>query len=587
MNVGPGRVHRRNILYWLALGSLVVICCVLALLQYRWIGEISRAEEERLKDGLQAALQRLSQDFNVTIESACAALQPSDREVHEMGREQAFAARFERWRNLTRHTELFRTIGVAVPDGDNLELRILDRGSGTFVAAEWPAGWAQMRRQLLARLQRTGPPPLPDYSTLFEVPRFGGSPRPGERRGEQDWLIVDLNVDYVRTTLLPRLLAMHLGPTVTSDYDVEVFTGVDPSNVIYSSHSDGRRIEGNADASVSLFGIRHGEILRRNFRGDRRGGRPGEPPPGFGSPAGPDMGKWKLAVQSRAGSLAALVERTRWRNLALSGVILVLLLVTVGLLLHFSRRAQQLADLQMNFVAGVSHELRTPLTVIRTAAFNLRGKLGSNPAQVEKYGALIQDEAEKLTNLVEQVLRFSGARAGHVISDKTPVQLESVIDRLLASRRAIFDAAGVIVETQIDPELPLVLGDEIALRHAVQNLLDNAMKYGMQQSKWIGFSASRAMENGTDSVEVRVSDRGAGIPAEEQAQIFDPFFRGRRAIEDQIHGTGLGLSLVKKIAEAHGGSVRVNSSPAKGTEFILRLPAAPPELQNEFAPSFS
>jgi signal transduction histidine kinase len=225
--------------------------------------------------------------------------------------------------------------------------------------------------------------------------------------------------------------------------------------------------------------------------------------------------------------------------------------------------------------------------VIRTAAFNLRGKLGSNPAQVEKYGALIQDEAEKLTNLVEQVLRFSGARAGHVISDKTPVQLESVIDRLLASRRAIFDAAGVIVETQIDPELPLVLGDEIALRHAVQNLLDNAMKYGMQQSKWIGFSASRAMENGTDSVEVRVSDRGAGIPAEEQAQIFDPFFRGRRAIEDQIHGTGLGLSLVKKIAEAHGGSVRVNSSPAKGTEFILRLPAAPPELQNEFAPSFS
>jgi signal transduction histidine kinase len=76
-------------------------------------------------------------------------------------------------------------------------------------------------------------------------------------------------------------------------------------------------------------------------------------------------------------------------------------------------------------------------------------------------------------------------------------------------------------------------------------------------------------------VEIRVSDRGPGIPANEQEQIFDPFFRGARAIEDQIHGTGLGLSLVKKIVEAHGGSVRVKSEPMKGAEFIVLLPAAP------------
>src|SRR5262245_55506599 len=111
MNVGS--VDRRNILYWLALGSLAVICCVLAILQYRWIGEISRAEEERLKGGLQIALQRLSQDFNSTIESACATLQPSNREVEEKGRDEAFADRFERWRNSTRHPELFRAVGVA------------------------------------------------------------------------------------------------------------------------------------------------------------------------------------------------------------------------------------------------------------------------------------------------------------------------------------------------------------------------------------------------------------------------------------------------------------------------------------------
>jgi signal transduction histidine kinase len=76
-------------------------------------------------------------------------------------------------------------------------------------------------------------------------------------------------------------------------------------------------------------------------------------------------------------------------------------------------------------------------------------------------------------------------------------------------------------------------------------------------------------------VEIRVADRGPGIPEEEQRRIFDPFFRGSRAIQNQVHGTGLGLSLVKKIVEAHGGSIHVKSAPMRGTEFILRIPAAP------------
>ena len=80
-----------------------------------------------------------------------------------------------------------------------------------------------------------------------------------------------------------------------------------------------------------------------------------------------------------------------------------------------------------------------------------------------------------------------------------------------------------------------------------------------------------------------MADRGPGIPLDEQPHIFDPFFRGRRAVQDQVHGTGLGLNLVKKIVEAHGGSIEVRSEPTKGTDFILRLPAAPPEYQNGFA----
>jgi signal transduction histidine kinase len=135
----------------------------------------------------------------------------------------------------------------------------------------------------------------------------------------------------------------------------------------------------------------------------------------------------------------------------------------------------------------------------------------------------------------------------------------------------------------VDPDLPLILADELALRHALQNLLDNAVKYGLEGSDWIGISARAVTEGEQESVEIRVADRGPGIPGNEQAHLFDAFFRGKQAVQDQVHGTGLGLNLVKSIIEAHGGTIRVQSQPAAGAEFIVRIPAAPEELQDVFS----
>jgi len=121
----------------------------------------------------------------------------------------------------------------------------------------------------------------------------------------------------------------------------------------------------------------------------------------------------------------------------------------------------------MEFVAGVSHELRTPLTVIPTAAFNLRGKLSANPNQVERYGALIQKESDKLTAILEQVLRFAGVRTGRVIRGREPVSVESLIDDSLQSSKGILEETLCRVEKRIEPGLPLILGDSMALRHAL------------------------------------------------------------------------------------------------------------------------
>jgi len=123
-----------------------------------------------------------------------------------------------------------------------------------------------------------------------------------------------------------------------------------------------------------------------------------------------------------------------------------------------------------------------------------------------------------------------------------------------------------------------------ALKHALLNLVANASKYAAE-GRWIGVTAAASTAQKNMMIEIRVADHGPGIPRAELAHIFDPFFRGKMAVDDQIHGTGLGLSLVDRIVKAHGGTVEVLSELGKGTEFVMRIPAAPAEQIDEFANS--
>jgi len=582
----------RALVSWASVGLLGVLCLVLAALQYVWLGEISRAERVRLQEVLQSSAHRLAQDFNGEISAAVAAMRPSPERIEEAGREEAYAAQWLRWRESAAYPGMFRQAGIAVPNGEALTLLLFDEGQERFVSAEWPRNWQGMRDGLLRRMQvrRGGPPPDPN-SLLLEMPRFarrGGEPGPG---AEQEWLIVELDVDFLRGSYLPALLVRHIGTGMP--LHARVYDRFSRDVTIFESGAKpGAPPDSKAEASAALLEVSRFEPGRRGGgppdggRGKRPGGkRPDGPYFRNGPPPPPDFshGRWQLDVSYSEGSLDTIVARIRWRNLGISAAILALMLLTAVLLVRFSRQQQQLAELQMNFVAGVSHELRTPLTVIRTAAYNLRGRVAANPAQVERYGMLIQDESEKLTALVEQVLRFSSARAGHAVGERTPIAVESVIEESLHSRRLGGAGSRIVVEKNLEAGLPLVMGDELALKHAIQNLLDNAVKYGTKNSEWIGVSARKVSDAKGDGVEVRITDRGPGIPAEEQADIFNAFFRGRRAQQDQIHGTGLGLNLVKKIVEAHEGDVRVESEPGRGTEFIIRIPAAPAELQDEFA----
>ena len=384
--------------------------------------------------------------------------------------------------------------------------------------------------------------------------------------------------DSDRDPALSSAMTALLAGSGLSDFDLQVVANGPNARLLYTTGPD--RILADPDASAPVMGFHPGpgpgsgfgrrgpppdEGFDKNFREGPRG-----PPPG-----GPDRGgRWRILARRRNGSLEDIVAATQRRNLAVSGLILLLILGIGAMLMRVTRQAQLLADAHIGFLAGVSHELRTPLTVIRTAAFNLTsGRIGSRPDQIERYGRLIADESGKLEALVDQVLRFAGGRAGHAIGERKPLALGRLIDDEANALQPAAEHDGVRLIRQIEPDLPLALADRQSLGHAIRNLLDNALRYGRSGAE-IRISAKPVTTRGVTEIEIEVADLGPGIPASEIGRVFEPFFRGSRAVQDQIHGTGLGLNIVRTIAEAHGGSISVTSESGRGTHFFLRVPCA-------------
>ena len=269
--------------------------------------------------------------------------------------------------------------------------------------------------------------------------------------------------------------------------------------------------------------------------------------------------------------LDATVTASRRRNLAVAVALNALILGAGWLLLRHTRRARQLAEAQMQFVANVSHELRTPLTVIRGAAHNLERGVVQEPGRIAQYSALILQHVEQLTGMVEQVLEFSGAQRNAGASPRRPVSIAEILSDSIAASDPDTRAAHCRVELTIPSILPVVQGDANALRRLFQNLIANAAKHG-GTGGWIGITASLTKSNTPPAIEVQVADRGPGIPESEQAEIFQPFVRGSAAQSAQVRGSGLGLSLVREIVEAHGGAVSVQSERGHGTTFTVKLP---------------
>src|SRR5439155_16838813 len=180
----------------------------------------------------------------------------------------------------------------------------------------------------------------------------------------------------------------------------------------------------------------------------------------------------------------------------------------------------------------------------------------ADPTQVKRYGSLIETEGRRLGDMVERVMAFAGISSGTPVSSPASVDVARVIADAIAGVQRDACDRGVTIAVHSNGALPPVSGDAEALRSAVQNVVGNAVKYSAGGAIVDVASGVRGA-----SVEIRVVDRGLGIDANDLPHIFKPFYRGRRAMDAQVRGSGVGLSVVRHVVDAHRGTIQIDSRP--------------------------
>lgn len=605
------------------LTAMAVLLPLLAALQYYWLGQVSEGASERLQSSLRASATAFRHDFNrefiraylnFHLDSFAPTPDLADISRYHLDR-------LEQWNQTAPYPRLISDVFVVNYDEQGLPiLSRLNAQAKRLETIEGSGPWSGELASLRDRFSLGGEGSLESFAedipalivpfpvastpkTQSQASSAGQSPSGAKSPPlPSGYTVIKLDLNYMQREFIPSLIKRHLFNDSHTEHNVAIVSRANPERVIYSS----RDPIGDftfSDVSTRIFGLEADELrtfmsrqgpssaetkqlaprrlisLRLLKRSSVSGPQAASPLVMVDSSAtssSEEDGRWNLLINHQAGSLAAAVSSVRHRNLAISFGILLLLGAGIFMTAIATRRAERLARQQINFVAGVTHELRTPLAVICSAGENLADGIVDTPQKAAQYGRVIYLEGRRLTDMVEQVLEFAGAQSGRPRYEFRPTDVTQFIAGAVAACQAQIEERDFQLETSIAPDVPPVHGDAAALRRAMQNLISNAIKYDGKNS-WALISAQTSpVEKGQQVNEVRITveDRGLGIGAADIPHIFEPFYRGHEAVAAQIEGSGVGLSLVKQIVEAHGGRISVKSTPSTGSTFTIHLPVA-------------
>ncbi|HTZ52076.1 MAG TPA: HAMP domain-containing sensor histidine kinase [Spirochaetia bacterium] len=285
-------------------------------------------------------------------------------------------------------------------------------------------------------------------------------------------------------------------------------------------------------------------------------------------PLGGTLPAWQLALYQPPGAFPQdAVRRQVILFSAVFGLLLLVIAAGLGATYRLVRREAEMAELKADFVANVSHDLKTPLALIRMFGETLEmGRVADEATRQEYYGVITR-ESERLSRLLDNVLDFSRIERGRRTYRLAPAAVSPIVHETLESFAFVLAQQQFTVKVVVAPDLPEVPLDTDAVRQALANLVDNAIKYSTERRV---LQVEAGLQDG--QLAVTVADEGIGIPPEEQGQIFEKFYRIGRSDTQAKRGSGIGLALVRHIADAHGGQVTVESQPGQGSRFTLWFP---------------
>jgi len=621
------------------LSGMALLWAIVAVLQYKWATQLSAAAEVRIGSNLQSLMTRWQRDLYDELSAVCVALQVGP----DSGAHDAWYDYLQRYGEWTRNGINSEVAESAYPNPDLVrevydwhtsapgkpELLRLDPNAKTLDSIGAPQGLETLLARLKANSSNlTVAKRAWEYGSSSENESASGSNQVrtlGSRtdalagwqldegipalvhpvvhhanpfnsqtpidRAAVDWLVVVLNLRVIQDRILPELANRYFGGPDGLEYKLAVLATDDKPRIIYSSDS-ALKIEdvGSFDSIMNIFGSSSNNVKAGFWEALKHS--PNSTDQDWRSFAGPiwfpvfryssDDKPWLLILQHRTGPVGKIAKSVLYRNLVIGGVVLSLLAVNMGLLVFSSHRAHKLAKVQMEFVASVSHELRTPLAAIFSASENIKDGYVEGRKNLKFYGSILTSQTRRLIDLVDRILLFASTRAGKTRYSVVPLAVSEILAAIRKSVTEEIEEEGCTLEEHIEPGLPPVLGDLSAVCACLRNLIANALKYGGAE-RWIGLSATcHEVEGHGKEIRFSVEDHGEGISASEMPHIFEPFYRSPKVVVAQIHGTGLGLALAKRIAEALGGRISVVSELGVGSTFTLHLPAASAqELVNE------
>ncbi len=274
-----------------------------------------------------------------------------------------------------------------------------------------------------------------------------------------------------------------------------------------------------------------------------------------------------LGISLKGTSIESIVKERTLTNFILIASLILILIAGVWVVFRNIKKEVELAQIKSDFVSNVSHELRTPLALISMFAETLEMGRVRNEQKKQEYYNIISQETNRLSRIVNKILSFSKMEAGKRTYNFEQCNFNEVICKVFDTYKFHLENNGFKFNLVQDENIPALRIDPEAVSEAVINLLDNAVKYS-DKSKEIIINTGKYKDN----VFVEVKDKGVGISTDEQKKIFDKFYRVSSGLVHNSKGTGLGLTLVKHIVDAHGGSIELKSEPGNGSIFKLNFP---------------